>query len=129
MLSVASFWLTSQIINAEATETQVTVTEQIPWMNCTKNKWPSEKPEDRKYTCTVKWDFSAFMWFVKWFVKYVTLIWVLSWVLMLVVSWINLSISWDKKKAKDKFKQVIMALLVVLFMGFILNSVAPWIYK
>lgn len=125
-----SIWTVSTNIAlaADPVETEVTVTEKIPGMDCGNVIW-NDTPWERKYKCKVKWDFSAVMWFIAWFVKYVTLIWILVWVLMLVVSWINLSISWDKKKAKDKLKQVILSLLVILFMWFILNSIAPWIYK
>lgn len=106
---------------------KVVVTEKIPWMDC---KWVDNQPiESRKYTCTVEWWFGSVMKMLAGFIKYITFLAALGWVLMLVVSWMRLSIEWKKDEAKKMVKNVIIALLVIFLMWFILNTVAPWVYK
>jgi hypothetical protein len=52
---------------------------------------------------------------------------------MLVVSGIQYSLSGGdgdmKSKAKGRIVQLISGLVLLFLMGFILNSVAPWIYQ
>lgn len=124
------FWNLWWIVCAEdaSTTTTVTVTEKIPWVKCDP-AWSESDPSTRKYKCTVSWQFWAVMDLWKWLIKYATLIAVLTWVLMLVLSWVEMSVKWDKKKAVERFKQVIMALLLLFFMWYILNSIAPWVYN
>lgn len=110
-------------------KTTVVVTEQIPWMDCEldKNSW--SWPESRRYECTVEWWFGSVMKMLAGFIKYMTFLAALGWVLMLVISWMRLSIEWKKDEAKTMVKNVIIALLVIFLMWFILNTVAPWVYK
>lgn len=108
-------------------KTKVVVTEKIPWMDCT---WEDNQPiENRSYECTVEWWFGSVMKMLAGFIKYITFLAALGWVLMLVVSWMRLSIEWKKDEAKKMVKNVIIALLVIFLMWFILNTVAPWVYK
>ena len=110
------------------TQSFTVTTEMIPWWNC-EPYWTWTWITERKYKCTVDWNFWSVMNIFRSMIKYVVLIATLVWILMLVLSWIQLSISWNAKKAKDKFVQVIVALVVLFLVWFILNTVAPWVYK
>lgn len=114
-----------------ASETTVIVTEQIPGMGCT--SIGGDTPETKKYKCTVQSGFGSVMAIFKGLIKYATFITALVGVLMLVVSGVQYSISGaDKSAAEDAKKRIVKVLsgLVLLFLiGFILNSVAPWVYR
>lgn len=106
--------------------TTVITTEKVPWIDCKEEKgWTVE---ERKYRCTVKPWFESFMDVLKWLVKYFLFIAVLVIVLMLAVSWIHMSIVWKNESAKKQFRHLIEAILVIFLMGFILNTIAPWVY-
>lgn len=66
-------------------------------------------------------------------IKYATFITALLGVLMLVVSGIQYSMAGASdtlaKEAKTRIWKVISGLVLLFLIGFILNSVAPWIYK
>ncbi|EKE27028.1 MAG: hypothetical protein ACD_4C00084G0001 [uncultured bacterium (gcode 4)] len=115
-------------------DTVVRVTEKIPWADCGENiSNNGDGPESRIYECRIKPWFQSVMLLVWWFVKYATFIVALIWVLMLVASGIHLSLSWfdsgAKAKAKEHFTKIIYGLILLFLIWFILNTVAPWIYK
>lgn len=66
------------------------------------------------------------------FVKYVTFLAVLGTVLMLVISGIQYSLAGvtdGKADAKEKIAKTLKAFAVLFLVGFILNTVAPWVYR
>lgn len=112
-----------------ASGSTVTVTEKIPWANCSVNKGTADTPDYRKYDCDVPDWFGWVMLMLKWFIKYAVFLAILWSILMLVISWIRMSVEWNKDWAKKQFGNVIKALLVIFLLWFILNTVAPWVYK
>jgi len=90
-------------------------------------------PETKKYKCVVKPGFGSVMLIFKGLIKYTTFLVALIAVLMLVVSGIQYSISGadesQAKNAKERIKKVLMGIVLLFLIGFILNSVAPWIYR
>ena len=102
-------------------------------MDCSDNLGKSDKPEDRKYECTIQPGFGSVMLIFKGLIKYATFITALVGVLMLVVSGIQYSISGAEKSAaedaKKRIEKVIAGLVLLFLIGFILNSVAPWVYR
>jgi len=106
--------------------TTVITTEKVPWIDCTTEKaWDVET---RRYKCTVKPWFESFMDVLKWLVKYFLFIAVLVVVFMLALSWVRMSIAGKNEAAKKQFMHLIEAILVIFLMGFILNTIAPWVY-
>ncbi|MDD2566077.1 MAG: hypothetical protein PHZ26_05115 [Candidatus Gracilibacteria bacterium] len=118
----------SFVFAAESTTggTKVVVTEKIPGMTC--SGADNQPLETRKYECTIKPGFGSVMDLLSWLIKYITLIAILVSVLMLVVSGIRMSIEGKKDDAKKLFTRVIISLIVLFMMGFILNTIAPWIF-
>lgn len=66
-------------------------------------------------------------------IKYATFITALLGVLMIVFSGIQWSLSADdegsRTKAKGRISKLIMGLVLLFLIGFILNTVAPWVYR
>lgn len=65
-------------------------------------------------------------------IKYATFIVALLGVLMLVYSGIEMSmagVGGKKDDAKKRIEKVILGLVLLFLVGFILNTVAPWIYQ
>ncbi len=105
----------------------VTITEAIPWLSWSEEcSWP---PESRKCNVIIKPWFESVIEMLSWLIKYATFIVLLAWIFMLVLSGIRMSIEWKKEDAIKHFKQVLLWLVVLFLIGFILNTVAPWIYK
>ena len=119
---------------ATAEWTKVTVTEKIPGMDCGTGAvaWKNWMTE-RKYECTIKPGFWSVMDILKWLIKYATFITALIGILMLVYSGMEYSMSgasgWDSKHAKERIFKVLSGIVLLFLIGFILNSVAPWIYR
>lgn len=84
-------------------------------------------------TCVVgKWA-SAFQELAGSLIRYATFIILLFAVLFIVVngilysmSWIN---EWLKSSAKDRIIKMLIGIVLLLLSGFILNTLAPWIYN
>lgn len=112
--------------------TTVIVTEEIPGMGCDPIG-NGTGPEWKKYKCTIQPGFGSVMLILKGLIKYATFITALIGVLMLVVSWVQYSISGAsgeaKKHATERIEKVLMGIVLLFLIGFILNSVAPWIYR
>lgn len=126
-----SFFSSFLPIYAEGESTTVVVTEAIPWMNCTLDTTKWTTVDKRRYKCTVESWFSSITNMFAWFIKYATFLSVLIAVLLLVISWINMSISWwdEAKKAKDMFSRVLKALILLFLTWLILSTIAPWVYR
>ena len=137
VLSLFAFWNINFVSCVSATETEedkpikVTVTEKIPWADCSLVEWW----EDWKwpYECNVQkwfWSVIKMMWNI---IKYFSFLAWLWWVLFLVINWIMYSMGWIDPGMKDEAKKRIIwtiIWLIVLFLSWIiLNMVAPWIYK
>jgi uncharacterized membrane protein YsdA (DUF1294 family) len=73
------------------------------------------------------------MLILKGLIKYATFITALIGVLMLVVSGIQYSIAGADKDAaghaKKRIEKVLAGIILLFLVGFILNSVAPWVYR
>ena len=136
---VLTFLISFFTVNAETANNgenkwaTVTVTEKIPWLECS-----CADPEDDKeceksiYTCTVEpwfWSVIKMIWSI---IKYFTFLVWLWWVLFIIYNWIMYSMWWAEQSLKEESKKRIIQTLiwlVVLFLSWlILNLVAPWIY-
>ena len=114
--------------------TTVTVTENIPGMKCVSDPKSDEKDvTKKKYKCTIEPGFGSVMLILKGLIKYATFITALIGILMLVYSGMEYSMSgasgWDSKHAKERIIKVLSGIVLLFLVGFILNSVAPWIYR
>lgn len=85
-----------------------------------------------KFKCTIPGGFMGVMFLLKGLIKYATFLVAIIGVFMLVVSGIQYSIagaSHDAQKhSTERIQKVIMGLTLLFMVGFILNTVAPWIY-
>lgn len=116
----------------------VTVTEKIPWANCTPEEGKPVKNDAweeiwRTYDCKVGKGFSSvveMMWAI---IKYFTFLAGLGWVLYIVINGIMYSMGGMDQSMKDESKkrvQKTIIWLVLLFLSWVLlNIIAPWIYK
>lgn len=125
-----SFFTNINITNAENT-VKVSVTEKIPWANCTLKKGEENKIDT--YECEVqKWasQIVEILWAI---IKYFTYIAGLVWVLFIVANGIMYSMGWADQSLKDESKKriiwTLMWLIVLLLSAPILQIIAPWIYK
>lgn len=78
-------------------ETTVTVTEQIPGMDCSPDSKGGADPEHRKFKCTVQPGFGSVILILRGLIKYATFITALVGVLMLVVSGVQYSLAGANK--------------------------------
>lgn len=87
----------------------------------------------RKYKCTIQPGFGSVMDILKGLIKYATFLTALIGTLMLVYSGIEYSMAGasgdDVKHSKSRIMKVLAGLVLLFLIGFVLNSVAPWIYK
>lgn len=117
---------------ALAWDSIIYVTESIPWVDCLCISQDCNNVVTRKYKCTVKEGFANTMESIAKILRYTTFIIALLAVLIIIVSWIQLSLSWISAKFKDEAKKrifrVVTGMVVLLFFWFILHMVAPWIY-
>lgn len=113
----------------EPTTIEITVTEKVPWANCTQTE---EQKKDWKWTCWVKPWIASIQWMMWNFIKIFTAIWALAWVLFIVINWIMLSMWWMDSSIKDKAKKnitwAIIWLILLLLSWVILKMIAPWVY-
>lgn len=117
----------------EPGEAFVYVTEKIPGANCEPAQGRNEQDlTKRLYKCPVGKGFGTITSLFGSLIKYATYVTGLVAVLMIVLSGIQYSMSGggeDAKKAKGRVMQLIAGLALLFLTGFILNTVAPWIYK
>jgi hypothetical protein len=136
-ISLLNFWwIWGTFVYAATGDTQPTeviVTEKIPGLDCPCVAGVDcTKLETKKYKCTIQPGFESVQMLLAGFIKYATFIVALLWVLALVYSGIEMSMSglWGKKdEAKKRIEKIIMWLVLLFLVGFILNTVAPWIYQ
>ncbi|MDQ1344086.1 MAG: hypothetical protein QG650_806 [Patescibacteria group bacterium] len=114
-------------------DSYVYVTEKIPGAVCTPVNGRSETDvKKRLYKCSVGQGFDTVIGMLGSLIKYATYITGLVAVLMIVLSGIQYSMSGggeDAKKAKGRIIQLVAGLILLFLVGFILNTVAPWVYK
>ncbi len=107
------------------------VTENIPGANCTL-KNGTGAVDKRLYECTVGDGFDSVQALLGGLIKYATFLTGLIGVLMIVLSGIQYALSGGdgeaKTKAKNRIVQLISGLVLLFLMGFVLNSIAPWVY-
>lgn len=117
--------------NTNGGATEVIVTEDIPGMGCISEGGAT--PETRKYRCTIQPGFQSVMLVLRSLLKYFTYLVALAGVLMIIVSGIQYSLAGADKesagKAKHRVQQVVTGLIFLFLIGFILNTVAPWVYR
>lgn len=110
----------------QAEAIKVTVTEKIPWV-C------GEKQPNWNYICDVKVWFEWVLLLMWTLIKYFTFLAALGWVLFIVVNGIQYSMWWVDQKFKSQSKENIVKtliwLILLLLSWFILNIIAPWVYK
>lgn len=104
---------------------EVKVTEAVPWANCS---W-----SNGDYTCYVPSWFDAVLWIFWAMIKYFTFIALLGSVLFIVINGIMYSMAWMddglKASAKERIKKTLIGLVLLLMSGWILNTLAPWVYR
>lgn len=131
LLALSSLFFISLFSGNVFAETTVTVTEKIPGMDCVgSNEGDITK---QTYKCTIQPGFGSVMLILKGLIKYTTFIVALVGVLMLVVSGVQYSIAGADdgaaKDAKARIQKILAGIVLLFLIGFILNSVAPWIYR
>ena len=123
-----SFILAIQVNASVQTGVEVKVTEYVPWANC----WSPDE-ETWIITCTIPKGFSAIEWVFWNMIKYFTLITLLWCVLFIVINGILYSMSWLndglKASAKDRITKTLIWLVLLFLSWWILNTLAPWVYK
>jgi Type IV secretion system pilin len=119
-------------MSAAAAEVTVTVTEKIPGANCVP-VGSGSGVTNRKFKCTVEWGFATVQKMLGGLIKYATFITALVWVLMVVFSGLQYATSAGnteaQKSAVGRIQNLIMGLVLLFLVGFILNTIAPWVYR
>lgn len=108
---------------------KVIVTEDLTFLStevCT-------KLAENKYECNV-WVWMQWVLVLMWkLIKYFTFLAALGWVLFIVINGIQYSMWWVDQKFKSQSKENIVKtliwLILLLLSWFILNVIAPWVYK
>lgn len=130
MVLGSNFWIPSALADGE---TIVTVTEEIPGMDCSADDSAGTGPEHKRYKCVIQPGFGSVILILRGLIKYVTFITALVGVLMLVVSGVQYSIAGADKSAaeaaKKRIEKVLAGITLLFLIGFVLNSVAPWVYR
>ena len=106
---------------------EVKVTERVPWANCWGSDW------DGVITCNIPtwfWAIQNVFWEM---IKYFTFIALLWAVLFIVINGIMYSMAGIndslKSTAKDRIVKTLIWLVLLLLSGWILNTLAPWVYS
>ena len=115
-----------------AAEVTVTVTEKIPGANCVP-EGSGSGVTNRKFKCTVEGGFATVQNMLGGLIKYATFITALVGVLMVVFSGLQYATSAGsteaQKSAVGRIQNLILGLVLLFLVGFILNTIAPWIYR
>ncbi len=116
----------------------VRVTEKVPWVSCPLQEDAWKERADWTivpmiYECSVpRWVYwvTVMLWNI---IKYATFITGLLWVMFLVYSWVMYSMWWAndgfKTAAKERIWKTVWWLILLLLSWYILQFVAPWVYK
>lgn len=112
--------------------TKTRVTMMMPGMKC--DKVANFKESAPVYECVTKPGFGGFFDVLRGLMKYGVLLALLSGVLMIVVAGIRYSSvgmlgDGEKEKAKEMIVKVVSGIVALALIGFILNTVAPWVFK
>lgn len=104
----------------------VRVTQPIPWVSCSPtDKWI--------YTCMVWKKTSGTLQMINGMINWLAFIAWTAWVLAIVICGIMYSMWWAdqglKESAKKWITQIIIWLILLFSSGYILQLVAPWVYK
>jgi hypothetical protein len=117
---------------AAAAEVTVIVTESIPGAKC-KPEWNGTSVTTRKFKCTVEGGFATVQNMLGGLIKYATFITAILGVLMVVFSGLQYATSAGnteaQKSAVGRIQNLIMGLVLLFMVGFILNTIAPWVYR
>ena len=118
---------------ANAADVVVTVTEKIPGAGCVEDTTKGKSVTQRQYKCTVKGGFETVQGMLGGLIKYATFITALLGVLMVVFSGLQYATSGGnsdaQKAAVGRIQALIAGMLLLFLVGFILNTIAPWIYN
>ena len=105
----------------------VTVTTPVPWVSCwtANDKWEVE--------CMVPTGFAGVQGIFATMIKYFTYIAILWSVLFIIINGIMYSMAGLndglKATAKDRITKTLIGLVLLLLSWFILNTLAPWVYR
>lgn len=106
----------------------VTVTTDVPWVSC----WPQDQ-ETWEVECLVQpgfWSVQSVIGAMIRYFSYLALLWA---VLFIIINGITYSMAGLndglKATAKDRIMKTLMWLILLLLSWFILNTVAPWVYR
>ncbi len=133
ILIFSSFFITIAPIGVFAANDSVTVevTESIPGAGCVEKV--GGDATKRKYTCTIESGFTTVQKMFGGLIKYATFLTALIGVLMIVFSGLQYSTSAGdtdaQKHATERIVGLIGGLILLFLTGFILNTIAPWIYS
>lgn len=109
----------------EVSAIKVVVTEKIPWLECTASGSTT--------SCDVWVGFAWVLTIMWWIIKYFTFLAALWGVLFIVINGLKYSMSWLDQGLKDEAKKnivwTLIGLILLLLSWFILNIIAPWVYK
>lgn len=109
--------------------TATKTTSKIPWVSCVENEWWKTKT----YTCYVPQSTDWILETLGWIIRYFTYIVWITWVLFIVVNGILYSMWWLdqelKETAKKRIVKTIVWLIILLSSWYILQTIAPWVYK
>lgn len=126
---LSSFWFVSAQNENKSTTIKITVSTPVPWASCDM-KW---EWKNVTYECEVdrsfNWSINLFQNIIKWF----TFLALTTWVLAITIAWILYSMGWIDDDLMNKSKQMIVKiiiwLIILLSSGYILQLLAPWVYK
>ncbi|MCH8518544.1 hypothetical protein LAT59_02175 [Candidatus Gracilibacteria bacterium] len=115
------------IIIAKVGAVEVKVTERVPGANC------GGADGDGVITCHIPTGFGAVSGVFGEMIKYFTFIALLGAVLFIVINGIMYSMAGLndglKSAAKDRIMKTLIGLILLLMSGWILNTLAPWVYR
>lgn len=111
----------------EPTHVKTRVPTKVPWVDCvSKDKWLTYEcsvPKSTRWVVKMLWNVLMWFTFITW----------IAWVLFIVINWILYSMWWVDQELKTKSKERIVKTLiwlVILFSSwYILQLIAPWVYK
>lgn len=106
--------------------TKVVVTEKIPWANCSMIEWWNYECNIYKWT---RWVVKILWNMINWFTFLTSIVAVLA----ITICWIMYSMWWLnddlKNQAKTWIIRIIVWLIILFSSWYILQLIAPWVYK
>jgi len=140
LFSPTTFWVDNGTTAVDNWPIAVTVTEKIPWMDCSWTIWwasgwdtCSAGTKGCVIKCQVPKGSGAVLQLMGTLIKYITFLAGLGGVLYIVINGILLSMSgleWSAKwEIKKRISWTLVGLVLLLLSWVILNMIAPWVYK